>query len=105
VIAQINDKPAGMVGAHHIANHRTVELISMWVAPFARGRGVGDALVHAVVSWAEEQQAKRVILAVRNDNAHAIALYARHGFADSGPAPDLGAGHPKERLMIRPSTP
>ncbi len=54
----------------------------MWVAPFARGRGVGDALVHAVAAWARQQDAKRVTLAVYPDNAGAIALYRRNGFVD-----------------------
>jgi ribosomal protein S18 acetylase RimI-like enzyme len=80
----------------------TVELISMWVAPFARGHGVSDALIQAVVSWAKEQRADRVVLAVRDDNAHAIALYVRHGFIDSDPVPNLVDGQPPERLMIMP---
>ncbi len=83
------------------AEGHTAELISMWVAPFARGHGVGDALIQAVVSWAKRQHASRVALAVRTDNERAIALYARHGFFDSGPDPDLADGRPPERLMIK----
>lgn len=103
VIALLDGKPAGMVGAL-VADGNTVELISMWVAPFARGRGVGDALIQAIVSWAEKQHADRLVLSVRNDNGRAIALYARHGFIDAGPDPTIAAGEPPERLMIaRPS--
>lgn len=83
VIALLDDKPAGMVGALG-ADGNTVELISMWVAPFARGHGVGDALIQAIVSWAEKQHAGRLVLSVRNDNGRAIALYARRGFIDAG---------------------
>lgn len=92
-----------MVGAL-VADGNTVELISMWVAPFARGRGVGDALIGAIVSWAESRHAERVTLDVRNDNEHAIRAYARHGFIDSGPVSRIPDGVPAERLMIKPLT-
>lgn len=51
---------------------------------FARGRGVGDSLIDAVVQWARTQHANRVLLAVVPQNAHAIALYERHGFTHNG---------------------
>lgn len=92
-----------MVGAL-VADGNTVELISMWVAPFARGRGVGDALIQAIVPWAEKQHADRLVLSVRNDNARAIALYARHGFIDAGPDPTIAGGEPPERRMIKSLT-
>jgi ribosomal protein S18 acetylase RimI-like enzyme len=72
-----------------------VELISMWVAPFARGRGVGDTAVAAITSWANPRD---VVLSVKTDNHPAIALYQRHGFTDAGPSPD----GPDETLMFRP---
>ena len=59
-------------------------LISMWVAPEARGRGVGDALIERLLQWAREDGAKSVLLEVGDHNAHAIALYARHGFEFNG---------------------
>jgi len=73
----------------------SVELISMWVAPFARGRGVGDSLVHAVIEWAREQQAPRVVLGMFGSNKHAVALYRRHGFIDAY------AGTATEHRMVR----
>lgn len=101
VVASLDGKPAGMIGALGADNGRTVELISMWVAPFARGRGVGDTLIQAIVSWAARQHAERLVLSVRNENKRAIALYARHGFIDAGPDPTIADGDPPERLMIR----
>ncbi|WP_327141055.1 GNAT family N-acetyltransferase [Nocardia sp. NBC_01327] len=85
--------PAGMVGAY-VDEEGTVELISMWVAPFARGRGVADAAVSAVLDWAG---GRAVGLSVKVDNQAAIKLYRRHGFADAGRSPD-DAG---ERRMLR----
>ena len=100
VVASIDGKPAGMVSALN-ADDDTAELISMWVAPFARGQGVGDALIRGVIAWAREQYVTRVVLAVRNDNKPAVALYSRHGFIDSGPVPDLAKNAPLERLLIK----
>jgi len=100
IVASFNGKPAGVVGASIIDEGGAVELRSMWVAPHARGRGVGDALIRAVVSWAKEQRVNRVSLAVRSDNARAMALYARHGFIDSGPDPDIVNGQLPERAMF-----
>jgi len=65
------------------------ELISMWVAPAARGTGVADAAVEAVLGLAAEVYPGRVVaLSVREANAAARRLYARHGFVDAGPSPD-----------------
>lgn len=79
-----------------------VELISMWVAPEARGQGVGDALVDAVVGWAVAQGVSRVALSVRNGNEAAIALYRRHGFVDDGPS---DADPDRERRLVRAAAP
>jgi ribosomal protein S18 acetylase RimI-like enzyme len=90
VLAHVDDRLAGMVAGY--PSDHGVALISMWVAPFARGRGVGDALVDAVVRWS----ASPVSLTVKEGNAAAIALYRRHGFVDAGPVDDA------ERRMVRP---
>lgn len=59
-------------------------LYGMWVAPEARGRGVGGRLVEAVSGWALETGHRAVGLGVTLDNTSAIALYEQHGFADTG---------------------
>jgi len=100
IVARLNGKPAGMIGAINGDQGSAVELISMWVAPFARGHGIGDALIQSVVSWAKVQNAERIVLAVRDDNSHAIALYARRGFVDTGPAADIAMAAPAERAMV-----
>ena len=100
IVARFNGEPAGMVSAIHTDADGTVELISMWVAPFARGHGVGDALIQAVSAWSKNQNFEKIALAVRDDNRHAIALYKRHGFIDSGQAPYGAAEQPPERLMV-----
>lgn len=100
VIADLDEKPAGMVST--VTDDAAAELISMWVAPFARGRGVGDALVEVVIQWAAGARRTIVRLSVMDGNDHASALYHRHGFVDAGPnEDDVGPGEPAERWMIR----
>lgn len=83
LIAELDGRPAGMAGAT-APEAGTTELISMWVAPFARGRGTGDALVRAVQEWAAEVGAHAVVLDVFETNVHAAALYRRNGFRGEG---------------------
>jgi GNAT superfamily N-acetyltransferase len=59
-----------------------VLLTSLWVAPNARGRGVGDVLVDGVVRWAAPRS---VVLGVEAGNECARALYLRHGFVEVTP--------------------
>lgn len=72
--------PVGLIGGYPEDSH-TVELISMYVRPQGRGRGVGEALVAAVIDWARERNATAVRLWVTETNTHAEALYERCGFA------------------------
>ena len=79
----LDGRPAGTAGwspawAPYPAGE--VILVGMWVAPGARGRGVGDALVTAVLSDAARTGATTIRLAVTPGNEPAIRLYGRHGF-------------------------
>jgi ribosomal protein S18 acetylase RimI-like enzyme len=96
VIAVEGGQPVGMVSG--VDEGEQVELISMYVRPSARGRGVSDALVAAVAEWAQARGAARVSLSVRVDNIAAKRLYRRHGFVEAGPAPGR-PGEPSEVLM------
>ena len=71
--------PAGLGGGYLEAPH-TVELISMFVRPQARGRGVGEAIIDAVVGWAIQKNATTVHLWVTETNSRARLLYERCGF-------------------------
>ncbi|MFE3454095.1 GNAT family N-acetyltransferase [Nonomuraea sp. NPDC059194] len=61
-----------------------VHLLSMWVAPEARGTGLAGRLVDEVVAWARARQAQEIGLWAVDANAAARALYARKGFVPSG---------------------
>jgi GNAT superfamily N-acetyltransferase len=76
-------EPAGLIGGYQ-EDPVTVQLVSMYVRPRARGHGVGDALVATVIGWARDQNAAEVHLWVTETNAPARALYERCGFALTG---------------------
>ena len=94
LIAVLEGEDAGMVSAE--ASDNEVELIGMWVTPFARGRGVGDDLVRAVINWSLSQQGSKLTLRVLKGNDRAATLYLRHGFefqSDDGTEPERLMAH------------
>ncbi|MDA2812870.1 GNAT family N-acetyltransferase [Nocardiopsis sp. RSe5-2] len=56
------------------------EVRALAVSPAARGRGVGRALVEAVVERSEAQGAHRVVLSTQPTMAAAQRIYERRGF-------------------------
>lgn len=100
VVAYFECRPAGMASGTKPDEAGEVELISMWVAPFARGTGVAGALVEAVVEWASSQRVEKVALHVMESNARAHAFYRRHGFVDDG-EPCSSPDGVAERRMLR----
>lgn len=99
-VAYLDGEPVGIVSGTQPSEDSVTELISMWVAPVARGKGVGEALVDAVVSWAHAQRIAKVSLDVREDNGRAKALYTRCGFIDQGRISEHVG--PQERRMVIP---
>lgn len=58
----------------------TFELCKMAVSPQARGQGLGDVLMEAVLRVARERGAQRVYLVSNTKLAPALGLYRKHGF-------------------------
>ncbi|GIG70987.1 GNAT family N-acetyltransferase [Phytomonospora endophytica] len=80
--AFVDGKPAGMVGAVRDELEADVtELISMWVAPEARGARLAQRLTDAVVEHARSVGDRAVHLEVVWGNDAAEAAYLRYGFA------------------------
>jgi GNAT superfamily N-acetyltransferase len=94
----VDDVDVGMVRcAHDPTGTTSARLMSMWVAPNVRRKGVGAALVDAVIDWARSNGVTRLFLDVADHNTSAIALYARKGFAPN----DRVATFPPPREHIR----
>lgn len=102
VVVALDGQPVGMASGVPGEVDAVVELISMWVAPEARGRGVGDELLQAIASWARGVGARELRLAVVADNPAAVGVYQRNGFHLTGEFGDLMAdGVRCELIMAR----
>ncbi|MGA8099647.1 MAG: GNAT family N-acetyltransferase [Candidatus Cybelea sp.] len=101
VIAYCEGVPAGIVSGTTSDEVNEIELISMWVAPLWRGKGVADSLVEAVVDWARGNGIEGVSLRVMEGNARACSFYRRKGFADDGEAQSAPDGRPERRMLRR----
>jgi putative acetyltransferase len=67
----------------------TFELCKMAVAPEARGLGLGDALMRAVIQFSREKGARRVYLVSNTRLGPAIGLYRKHGFETTRTGPEV----------------
>jgi ribosomal protein S18 acetylase RimI-like enzyme len=104
VIAVLDGQPAGMVSGVP-GSGGTAELISLWVCPWARGKGIGDRLTAAVEHWARQAGMKTLRLSVVEGNEPAAALYQRNGLCLTGVLGDLMPdGVRRERVMEKQLT-
>jgi ribosomal protein S18 acetylase RimI-like enzyme len=84
-LAWEGEKAVGIVaGFLEKEDARRACLVSMWVAPEVRRRGVGRRLVEKIVKWAEEQGARALRLSVTSNNERAILFYEGLGFVKTG---------------------
>lgn len=90
VIAALDGTPVGMAsGLPDDDEDGVVHLVSMWIAPAGRGKGIGDRLMAQVEQLARDASAHTLKLSVVEGNDKAHALYLRSGFADTDEPGDL----------------
>ena len=80
-IAESDGRHVGNLG---IEMRRGLAEIGMLVAPEARGKGVGSALMERCVEWCRAKQAHKISLTMWPHNAAARALYEKFGFVEEG---------------------
>lgn len=101
-VAEESDNWIGLVGGHREEPDSTsVQLVSMWVAPEARGRGLGRALTEAVLGWAGDIGVHEVQLWVMTGNDPALALYESVGFETDGTYQALPSDPCKNEVRMR----
>jgi GNAT superfamily N-acetyltransferase len=81
-LAKVDGVTVGMTVVIAADNGR--EIVAVWVAPDARGRGVIEALIDAAVSWARDQGDAQLGLWVVEGNERAERAYARYGLTRTG---------------------
>jgi ribosomal protein S18 acetylase RimI-like enzyme len=100
-VAVEDDVAVGMSGGFVPEGGDAVMVWGMWVAPEARGRGLGRSLVECVLAWARERGAPQVVLEVTDTEpaAAAAALYRSLGFAPTGERAVLDS-HPELETIL-----
>jgi GNAT superfamily N-acetyltransferase len=83
-VAVLNDQVVGLAAGGESNHPGTAALTSLWVDPSARGQGLGDRLVMAVLDWAKSQGFRQVLLWVTEGNSKAESVYLRNGFIRTG---------------------
>jgi ribosomal protein S18 acetylase RimI-like enzyme len=81
LIARLRNRPVGC-GALKLHGDAPAELKRMWIAPAARGLGVGRRLLHELERHAREAGAAVVRLETNRSLTEAIALYRRSGYLE-----------------------
>lgn len=87
LVAEVDGEVVGSIGLHIQANmrRRHVADIGMMVRDDMQGKGVGSALMAAIIELAEQWlNVIRIELTVYTDNAPAVALYKKFGFEIEG---------------------
>lgn len=81
VLARLGGEPAGCV-AFYAHDPTTVEIKRMFVAPRARGHGVGGRMLELLLSQARAAGYRRAVLSSHHSMHTAHAVYRRAGFSE-----------------------
>ena len=100
-LATVCDRPAGMASLFEYrrmpkagqADSRWGYLGNLFVRDDCRRRGLGSALLTAVMAAADERSYARIVV---SPSAEALSLFRRHGFVGPGEATSAAA------LLVRP---
>ncbi|MGK3938047.1 DNA-binding MarR family transcriptional regulator [Streptomyces canus] len=91
-IAELDGRPVGCVMCVRDDAPATARLRLLLVEPEARGLGIGDRLVSAVVGFAREVGYRELVLWTNDVLAAARRLYQRHGFVLAAENPHRSFG-------------
>src|SRR5262249_27375160 len=93
VVARLRDRPVGC-GALKFHGRRPAELKRMWVAPDARGLGLGRRLLAELEQLAREHGVRMLRLETNRNLTEAIALYRSAGYREVARFNDEPYAHP-----------
>jgi ribosomal protein S18 acetylase RimI-like enzyme len=99
-VAEVNGLALGQAFSRLSEDGSTVHIFAMWVAPEARGQGVGRALLGAAEAWGRDRGVARGYLAVTAGNSAAERLYTRAGYEPTGDREPLREGSDLECVWM-----
>jgi ribosomal protein S18 acetylase RimI-like enzyme len=85
-VAVVDNHPVGTASVAGSSFSGAADIVSVWVDPHFRRRGIGDALIVAVIEWAKHKDLRQALLYVNEGCDDAERLYQRHGFRRTGEA-------------------
>ena len=101
-VSVVNDGQLAAFGQLIVKPSRRGHLARLIVSPALRGRGLGEALVHALLERARAEGCRPISLNVNRSNSAAVRLYSKLGFRDAARPADE-ADSPGSRYMERRS--
>ena len=94
LVESIDHRVRGFAAYAFSSWNRRLVLLHMYVGAAARGRGIGRALLDAIISDATGYQAQHIWLETQTNNVPAIRAYERMGFRIVGLDQTLYADRP-----------
>lgn len=82
--AEYNNKLIGMIGASINQEQENASIISMFIDPHFREKGIGKLLFQTICQKLEAYPIKEINLTVNAENSAAINLYRKQGFIETG---------------------
>lgn len=104
LFARLHGKLVGMIGAYRSdddVKNQSATIVGIWVAPEARGKGVGRKLMETLMDTLKKRSIKTVHLSVNVEQTAAVVLYKKLGFqiVEEKEAV-MGDGKKHEELMM-----
>jgi phosphinothricin acetyltransferase len=72
------------------SGYRFTTEASVYVAPFAQGRGIGRRLLARLCDEARDRERHAIVASIDSENEPSIALFAREGFREVGRLEGVG---------------
>lgn len=99
LVAVENDRVVGYVGSQTVLDE--ADMMNVAVSPDERQKGVGRALVTALVERLKANGVRCLTLEVRSSNEPAKALYQKLGFTQVGRRPNYYRAPREDALILR----
>jgi GNAT superfamily N-acetyltransferase len=90
-VATDGERVVGSVAMRLLGDGKVAELKRMYLQSAYRGRGLGQALLHQAVTWAQAQRCRSVALDTSAAMTAAQRLYESAGFVPTGTRTETGA--------------